>query len=101
MNVCFNGMQPADACVKTLFEVITDYGNYPGFNPSVTDVTVPGQDGSGAEFPAGWKTKIGKQAHAFHRGEVNRAVFGFGRAYQGLTARRRGSCVLSARVARR
>ena len=34
--------------MKTLFEVITDYGNYPGFDPSVTGVTVLGQDESGA-----------------------------------------------------
>jgi Polyketide cyclase / dehydrase and lipid transport len=70
--------------VKTLFEVITRYGNYPSFNPSVTGVTVLGQDESGAEFLAGWKTRIGKQAHAFHRCEVNGTVFGVERTYHGI-----------------
>ena len=64
--------------------MITRYGNYPSFNPSVTDVTVLGQDESGAGFPAGWKTKIGKQTHAFHRCEVNGTVFGAERTYYGI-----------------
>jgi len=44
INVRFNGGQPANAWAKTPFEVITDYGNYPGFNPSVADVAVLRQD---------------------------------------------------------
>jgi hypothetical protein len=69
---------------RTLFEVITDYGNYPSFSTSVTDVAVLGQDESGAEFPAGPKTKIGKQTHAFDRCEVNGTVFGVERTYHGI-----------------
>ena len=58
--------------------VFTDYGNGPGFNLSVIDVAVLSQHESGAEFAAGPKTKIGKQAHAFDRCEVNGTVFGVG-----------------------
>jgi hypothetical protein len=61
--------------------VFTDYGNGPGFNLSVIDVAVLSQDESGAEFAAGPKTKIGKQAHAFDRCEVNGTGLGVGRTY--------------------
>jgi hypothetical protein len=84
MNVRFNDMQPANACAKTLFGVISAYGNHPSFSTSVTDVTVLSQDESGAEFPAGRKTETGKQAHAFDRCEVNGTVFGFERTYHGI-----------------
>jgi hypothetical protein len=64
MNVRFHDMQPANACAKTLVGVISAYGSQPSFNPSATDVAVLSQDESGAEFPAGRKTKIGKPARS-------------------------------------
>jgi ribosome-associated toxin RatA of RatAB toxin-antitoxin module len=47
MNVRFNGTQPVNASAKTQLEVITDYASYPGFNPSVTGVTVLRRDDRG------------------------------------------------------
>jgi hypothetical protein len=67
MNVHFKDTQPAEAPGEVLFSVLTDYVNYPNFNPSVTNVTVLKKDDEGAEFLADRKTKIGKQAHAFDR----------------------------------
>jgi hypothetical protein len=63
---------------------ITDYASYPGFNPSVTHVTVLRKDGSGAEFLAGRKTKIGKQAHAFDRYDAGGSIFRVGRTCDGI-----------------
>lgn len=56
----------------------------PQFQPISDRRDVLGQGESGAEFPAGWQTKIGKQAHAFHRCEVNGTVFGVERTYHGM-----------------
>jgi hypothetical protein len=87
--------QPANASAKTLFEVITVYGNYPSFNPSVTGVAVLRKGESGAEFIAGRTAKIGKQAHAFDRCEVDGGVFGVERTHHGID----GSSTWNARPA--
>ena len=76
--------QPANASAKTLFEVITAYGNYPSFNPSVAGVAVLRKAESGAEFIAGRTAKIGKRAHAFDRYEVDGGVFGVERTRHGI-----------------
>ena len=38
MNIHFNDTQSADAPAETLFEVITDYINYPRFNSALIKV---------------------------------------------------------------
>jgi ribosome-associated toxin RatA of RatAB toxin-antitoxin module len=71
MNIHFNETKPADASAETLFDVITDYANYPRFNSALIKVDVVRKDESGAEFLADRKTKIGEQVHAFDRYEHN------------------------------
>jgi hypothetical protein len=71
MNIHFNDTQSADASGETLFEVITDYANYPRFNSALVKVDVLKKDVRGAEFVADRKTKIGEQVHAFDRYEHN------------------------------
>jgi len=50
----------------------------------VTHGAVLRKDGSGAEFLAGRKTKIGKQAHAFDRYDAGGGIFRAGRMYDGI-----------------
>jgi hypothetical protein len=69
---------------KMLSVVITDYGNYPGFNPSVTDVAVLSLDESGAEFLAGRKTRIGKTCTCSTTAKPTEASFGIERTYDGV-----------------
>ncbi|HEX3266504.1 MAG TPA: SRPBCC family protein [Gaiellaceae bacterium] len=83
MNIHFNDTRPAEASAETLFDVITDYSNYPGFNSSVVKVTVVKKDDEGAEFVADRKTKVGKEAHAFDRYEHN-GDFVVERTYEGV-----------------
>lgn len=71
MNIHFNDTQSADASAETLFDVITDYANYPQFNSALIKVDVVKKDESGAEFVADRKTKIGEQVHAFDRYKHN------------------------------
>jgi ribosome-associated toxin RatA of RatAB toxin-antitoxin module len=69
MKIHFNDTRPAHASAATLFDVITDYADYPRFNSHVMAVKVVSQDESGAEFIAGRNTKVEKDAHAFDRYE--------------------------------
>jgi ribosome-associated toxin RatA of RatAB toxin-antitoxin module len=67
VNIHFNDSRSANAPAATLFEVITDYTNYPSFNSAVTNVRIVRKDDDGAEFVADRKTKIGKSVRAFDR----------------------------------
>jgi len=67
MLIHFNDTQSADAPARTLFDVITDYAAYPEFNSAVRTVEVISHDADGAEFAAGRKTKVEKNAHAYDR----------------------------------
>ena len=58
MNIHFNDTQPADASAETLFDVITDYANYPRFNSALIKVDVVKKDESGAEFLADRKSVV-------------------------------------------
>jgi hypothetical protein len=69
MDIHVNDTQPADAPAGTLFEVITDYASYPGFNPALLKVQMVNKDDTGAEFAADRKTKIGKRVRAYDRYE--------------------------------
>ena len=83
MNIHFNDTQSADASAQTLFEVITDYVNYPQFNSALIKVDVVKKDQEGAEFVADRKTKIGEQVHAWDRYERN-GDFVIERTYEGV-----------------
>src|SRR3954447_7553609 len=67
MLIHFNDTQPAAASAQTLFDVITDFADYPEFNSAVRTVEVVSCDADGAEFVAGRKTKVEKNAHAYDR----------------------------------
>jgi len=71
MNIHFNHSEPVEAAAETLFDVITDYANYPSFNSALIKVNVVTKDANGAEFLADRRTKIGKQVRAFDRYERN------------------------------
>jgi ribosome-associated toxin RatA of RatAB toxin-antitoxin module len=71
MDIHFNHTEPVKASADTLFDVLTDYGNYPSFNSALIHVTVVTKNEQGAEFLADRKTKIGKQVRAFDRYECN------------------------------
>jgi hypothetical protein len=83
MNIHFNDTQSADASAETLFEVITDYVNYPRFNSALIKVDVVRKDREGAEFLADRKTKIGEQVHAFDHYDHN-GDFVIERTYTGV-----------------
>ena len=83
MNIHFNDTQSADASAETLFEVITDYVNYPSFNSALIKVDVVKKDQSGAEFVADRKTRIGRQVHAWDNYERN-GDFVVERTYEGV-----------------
>jgi ribosome-associated toxin RatA of RatAB toxin-antitoxin module len=87
MSIHFNDTRPAGASAATLFDVITDYTAYPSFNPALIDVTVIQKDGSGAEFVADRRTKIGKQVRAYDRYERN-LDFVIERTYEGSASAR-------------
>ena len=67
MNIHFNHTASAEASAETLFEVITDYADYPAFNSALIHVEVVTKNEQGAEFVADRKTKIGKRVRAFDR----------------------------------
>jgi ribosome-associated toxin RatA of RatAB toxin-antitoxin module len=67
VDIHFNHSEPVAASAETLFDVITDYVNYPSFNSALIHVEVVKKDDSGAEFIADRKTKIGAKTHAFDR----------------------------------
>ena len=67
MDIHFNDTRPANASASMLFEVLTDYANYPSFNSALINVRVVKKDESGAEFVADRKTKIGKKVRAYDR----------------------------------
>jgi ribosome-associated toxin RatA of RatAB toxin-antitoxin module len=67
MNIHFNHTEPVEAPAETLFDVLTDYAGYPGFNDALINVTVVTKNERGAEFLADRKTKIGKRVRAFDR----------------------------------
>jgi ribosome-associated toxin RatA of RatAB toxin-antitoxin module len=69
MEIHFNDTRPAAASAETLFDVVTDYANYPSFNSALINVEVVRQDADGAEFVADRRTKIGKKVRAFDRYE--------------------------------
>jgi ribosome-associated toxin RatA of RatAB toxin-antitoxin module len=71
MNIHFNHTEPVDAPAETLFEVITDYANYPSFNSAVARMEVVSKDAGGAEFISDRRTKIAKRVRAFDRYERN------------------------------
>ena len=71
MNIHFNHTEPVTASAQTLFDVITDYANYPSFNSALIHVEVVSKDEQGAEFLADRKTKIGKQVRGYDRYELN------------------------------
>jgi ribosome-associated toxin RatA of RatAB toxin-antitoxin module len=81
VDVRFNDTQRANVSAQTLFEVITDYANYPNFNPSVTNVTVLRKDNGGAEFRTTMNRKISNHAHVFDKYEVGGTVFKIQRTY--------------------
>jgi ribosome-associated toxin RatA of RatAB toxin-antitoxin module len=87
MDIHFNDTQPAGAPAGTLFEVITDYASYPGFNPALVKVQVVNKDDTGAEFVADRKTKIGKQVRAYDRYERH-DDFVIERTYEGMASAR-------------
>ena len=87
MNIHFDDTQPADAPADTLFDVITDYASYPNFNPALIKVSVVKKDGTGAEFVADRKTKIGKRVRAYDRYERHPDLV-IERTYEGLPSAR-------------
>lgn len=87
MNIHFNDTRPANASAATLFEVITDYPSYPGFNSAVTNVRVVRKDDTGAEFVADRKTRIGKRVRAYDRYEQRRDLV-VERTYEGSPSAR-------------
>ena len=50
MDIRFNHTEPVNASAETLFDVITDYANYPSFNSALIKVTVVTKNEQGAEF---------------------------------------------------
>jgi Polyketide cyclase / dehydrase and lipid transport len=83
MNIRFNDTRSADASAETLFEVITDYVNYPRFTSALIKVDVVKKDQDVAEFVADRKTRIGEQVHAWDRYEHN-GDFVIERTYEGV-----------------
>jgi ribosome-associated toxin RatA of RatAB toxin-antitoxin module len=71
IDIHFNHTEPVNAPAETLWEVITDYVNYPRYNSALINVEIVRQDESGAEFVADRKTKIGKKVRAFDTYERN------------------------------
>jgi ribosome-associated toxin RatA of RatAB toxin-antitoxin module len=71
LDIHFNHTEPVEAPAEILFDVMTDYSNYPSFNSALINVTTVSKDESGAEFLADRKTKIGKKVRAFDRYERN------------------------------
>jgi ribosome-associated toxin RatA of RatAB toxin-antitoxin module len=71
LDIHFNHTEPVEAPAETLFDVLTDYTNYPNFNSALIKVETVSKDEQGAEFLADRKTKIGKQVRAFDRYESN------------------------------
>jgi ribosome-associated toxin RatA of RatAB toxin-antitoxin module len=72
MDIHFNATRMAGASAATLFDVLTDYPDYPKFNPALIHVSVVRRDDNGAEFVADRKTWIGRRVHAqdrYERGE--------------------------------
>ena len=67
MNIHFDHTAQAAASAETLFEVITDYADYPSFNSALVKVAVVTKNEQGAEFVADRKTRIGKRVRAFDR----------------------------------
>ena len=65
MEVHFNDTRSAAAPAETLFDVVTDYANYPEFNSALIHVHVVHQDADGAEFVADRKTSIGPRLRAY------------------------------------
>lgn len=82
MDIHFNDTQLANASAETLFDVITDYVNYPSFNSALIKVEVVTKDEQGAEFVADRKTKIGKQVRAYDRYQLD-ADLVIDRTYEG------------------
>ena len=85
MNIHFNHSEPVEASAETLFDVITDYANYPSFNSALIKVNVVTKDANGAEFLADRRTRIGKQVRAFDRYEHNGDLV-VERSYDGNTS---------------
>lgn len=71
MNIHFNHTAPAEASAEELFDVVTDYVNYPSFNSALVKVDVVRRDEHDAEFVADRTTRIGKQVRAYDHYERN------------------------------
>jgi ribosome-associated toxin RatA of RatAB toxin-antitoxin module len=71
VNIHFNDTTTADAAAETLFEVITDYVDYPTFNDAIAKMTVVRQDEHGAEFVADRHLRVTRRVRAFDRYERN------------------------------
>jgi ribosome-associated toxin RatA of RatAB toxin-antitoxin module len=71
MEIHFNDTRPAAAPAEMLFQVVTDYENYPDFNSALINVEVVRRDENGAEFVADRKTRIGKKVRAFDQYKRN------------------------------
>jgi ribosome-associated toxin RatA of RatAB toxin-antitoxin module len=67
MLIHFNHEEVTAAPAHTMFDVLTDYANYPKFNPAVTTVDIAWKNDNGAEFRAGRKTRVEKNASATDR----------------------------------
>jgi ribosome-associated toxin RatA of RatAB toxin-antitoxin module len=74
MDVHFAQTRRAAAPARILFEVVTDYAGYPGFNSALMHVAVVRKDEHGAEFVADRRTKIGERVRAYDRYERNGAL---------------------------
>lgn len=81
MDIHFNHTAPANASADTLWEVLTDYTNYPSFNSAVINVQVVEKNADGAHFVADRNTKIGKKVQGFDRYERNGQDFSLTRTY--------------------
>jgi ribosome-associated toxin RatA of RatAB toxin-antitoxin module len=71
MDIHFTDTTTADAAAETLFEVITDYTDYPRFNDAIAKMTVVRQDDDGAEFVADRHLRVTKRVRAYDRYERN------------------------------
>jgi ribosome-associated toxin RatA of RatAB toxin-antitoxin module len=67
MDVHFAETRRAAAPARILFEVVTDYAGYPGFNSALMHVAVLRKDEHGAEFVADRRTKVGERVRAVDR----------------------------------
>jgi ribosome-associated toxin RatA of RatAB toxin-antitoxin module len=85
MLIHFNHEELVAAPAHMLFQVLTDYERYPQFNSVVTTVDVAWKNDSGAEFRAGRKTRVEKNASALDRYSHDDAGYTIERTYGSAT----------------